>query len=70
MVQATEKYYLEQIRVLELELEKVQKELVLGLNSLEEKVRELELEKGKALVRVTELEMALDFERAKMMGQG
>jgi hypothetical protein len=45
MVQATEKYYLEQIRV-------------------------LELEKGKALVRVTELEMALDFERAKMMGQG
>ena len=35
-----------------------------------ERIQELELELEKALVRVTDLEMALDFERAKMMGKG
>ena len=46
MVEATREYYLAQVTALKLELKKVQMELVLGLNSLEEKVRELELEKA------------------------
>lgn len=69
MVQATQEYYLAQVKALETELEKVQKELVLGLNSLEEKVRQLELEKAALMLRVSDLEMALESEREKAMAR-
>lgn len=62
MVQATQEYYLARIAELE-------KELVLGLNSLEAQVRQLELEKAQLLLRVSELEMALERERALRMGK-
>lgn len=62
MVQATQEYYLARIAELE-------KELVLGLNSLEAQVRQLELEKAQLLLRVSELEMALERERALQMGK-
>ena len=69
MVQATQEYYLARVQELETELEKVQKELVLGLDSLEEKIRELEKEKAQLLLRVSDLEMALERERALQMGK-
>ena len=69
MVQATQEYYLARVRELETELEKVQKELVLGLDSLEEKILELEKEKAQLLLRVSDLEMALERERALQMGK-
>lgn len=62
MVQATQEYYLARIAELE-------KELVLGLNSLEAQVRQLELEKAQLLLRVSDLEMALERERALQMGK-
>lgn len=62
MVQATQEYYLARIAELE-------KELVLGLNSLEAQVRQLESEKAQLLLRVSELEMALERERALRMGK-
>lgn len=62
MVQATQEYYLARIAELE-------KELVLGLNSLEAQVKQLELEKAQLLLRVSDLEMALERERALQMGK-
>lgn len=62
MVQATQEYYLARIAELE-------RELVLGLNSLEAQVRQLELEKAQLLLRVSDLEMALERERALRMGK-
>lgn len=62
MVQATQEYYLARIAELE-------KELVLGLNSLEAQVRQLELEKAQLLLRVSDLEMALERERELQMGK-
>jgi hypothetical protein len=62
MVQATQEYYLARIAELE-------KELVLGLNSLEAQVRQLELEKAQLLLRVSDLEMALEREQALQMGK-
>jgi len=69
MVQATQEYYLARVQELETELEKVQKDLVLGLDSLEGKIRELEKEKAQLLLRVSDLEMALERERALQMGK-
>lgn len=62
MVQATQEYYLARIAELE-------RELVLGLNSLEAQVRQLELEKAQLLLRVSDLEMALEREQALQMGK-
>ena len=63
MVQATENYWKARVTALELELQRVQTELVLGQDSLEKAkalllVKESEL--ATALVRVSDLEMALD----------
>ena len=67
MVQATENYWKARVTALELELQRVQTELVLGQDSLEKQlvkakalllVKESEL--ATALVRVSDLEMALD----------
>jgi len=67
MVEATQEYYLAQVKALQLELEKVQKELMLGLDSLEAKVRQLESEKAEALLMVSKLEMALQEARELAM---
>jgi len=67
MVEATQEYYLAQVKALQLELEKVQKELMLGLDSLEAKVRQLESEKAAALLMVSKLEMALQEARELAM---
>lgn len=62
MVEATKEYYLARIEKLEKELDSVQKKLVLSLESLEAKVRELESELKWKTAKVLALE--LDLERA------
>ena len=67
MVEVTKEWWLARVEALELELEKVQKELVLGLNSAEAQVRELESKLAKEKLRVSHLEMELDLARSKLM---
>jgi hypothetical protein len=67
MVEVTKEWWLARVEVLEKELDSVQKELVLGLGSLEEKVRELESKLAKEKLRVSHLEMELDLARSKLM---
>ena len=76
MVQATENYWSARVTALESELQKVQKELVLGLDSLEKglvkakaQLLVTESELAKALLRVSDLEMALDRERSLAMAK-
>ena len=66
---ATENYYLARVKELESALDLVQKELVLGLESLEAQVREMKKEKAQLLARVSYLEMELDLARSKAMGK-
>ena len=66
---ATENYYLARVKELESALDSVQKELVLGLESLEAQVREMKKEKAQLLARVSYLEMELDLARSKAMGK-
>lgn len=66
---ATEKYYLAQVEELQAKVLELEKELVLGLNSAEAKVRDLEMEKRSLLLRQTDLEMALDLARSKSMAK-
>ena len=66
---ATENYYLARVKELESALDLVQKELVLGLESLEAQVREMKKEKAQLLARVLHLEMELDLARSKAMGR-
>lgn len=63
MVEATKEYYLARVAELEKQLDSVQKELVLGLESLEAKIRELETELKWKTARVLALE--LDLQRAQ-----
>jgi hypothetical protein len=58
---------LARVEALEKELDSVQKELVLGLESLEEKARELESKLAKEKLQVSHLEMELDLARSKLM---
>lgn len=67
MVEATKEYYLAQVEKLEKELDSVQKELVLSLDSLEAKVRELETELKWKTARVMALELDLERAREKLM---
>ena len=69
MVEVTKEWWLARVEALELELEKVQKELVLGLNSAEAQVRELESKLAKEKLRVSHLEMELDLARSKAMAK-
>ena len=69
MVEVTKEWWLARVEALELELEKVQKELVLGLNSTEAQVRELESKLAKEKLRVSHLEMELDLARSKAMAK-
>ena len=66
---ATEKYYQEQVAVLEAKVLELEKELVLGLEMMTRKVMELESEKQSLSLRQTELEMALDLARSKAMAK-
>jgi len=65
--EVTKEWWLARVEALEKELDSVQKELVLGLDSLEEKVRELESKLAKEKLRVSHLEMELDLARSKLM---
>jgi hypothetical protein len=67
MVEVTKEWWLARVEALEKELDSVQKELVLGLESLEEKARELESKLAKEKLRVSHLEMELDLARSKLM---
>jgi hypothetical protein len=67
MVEVTKEWWLARVEKLEKELDSVQKELVLGLESLEEKARELESKLAKEKLRVSHLEMELDLARSKLM---
>lgn len=67
MVEVTKEWWLARVEKLEKELESVQKELVLGLNSAEAQVRELESKLAKERLRVSHLEMELDSARSKLM---
>lgn len=67
MVEATKEYYLARVEKLEKELDSVQKELVLSLDSLEAKVRELETELKWKTARVMALELDLERAREKLM---
>ena len=67
MVEVTKEWWLARVEKLEKELESVQKELVLGLNSAEAQVRELESKLAKERLRVSHLEMELDLARSKLM---
>ncbi len=67
MVEATKEYYLARIEKLEKELDSVQKELVLSLESLEAKVRELETELKWKSAKVLALELDLERAREKLM---
>ena len=67
MVEVTKEWWLARVEVLEKELDSVQKELVLGLESLEEKARELESKLAKEKLRVSHLEMEMDLARSKLM---
>ena len=67
MAEVTKEWWLARVEALEKELDSVQKELVLGLESLEEKVRELESKLAKEKLRVSHLEMELDLARSKLM---
>lgn len=67
MVEVTKEWWLARVEKLEKELESVQKELVLGLNSAEAQVRELESKLAKEKLRVSHLEMELDSARSKLM---
>jgi chromosome segregation ATPase len=67
MVQATQEYYLARVAELEKQLDLVQKELVLGMESLEAKVRELEQELKWKSARVMALELDLERAREKLM---
>lgn len=67
MVEATKEYYLAQVEKLEKELDSVQKELVLSLDSLEAKVRELETELKWKTARVMALELDLERAQEKLM---
>ena len=69
MVEVTKEWWLARVEALELELEKVQKELVLGLNSTEAQVRELESKLAKEKLRVSHLEMELDLAHSKAMAK-
>ena len=67
MVEATKEYYLARIEKLEKELDSVQKELVLSLESLEEKIRGLESELKWKTAKVLSLELDLERVRQKWM---
>ena len=67
MVEATKEYYLARVAELEKQLDLVQKELVLSLESLEAKVRELETELKWKTARVMALELDLERAREKLM---
>ncbi len=67
MSEVTKEWWLARVAALEKELDSVQKELVLGLDSLEVKVRELESKLAKEKLRVSHLEMELDLARSKLM---
>ena len=67
MAEVTKEWWLARVEKLEKELDSVQKELVLGLESLEEKARELESKLAKEKLRVSHLEMELDLARSKLM---
>jgi hypothetical protein len=67
VVEVTKEWWLARVEKLEKELESVQKELVLGLNSAEAQVRELESKLAKERLRVSHLEMELDSARSKLM---
>jgi hypothetical protein len=67
MAEVTKEWWLARVEALEKELDSVQKELVLGLESLEEKARELESKLAKEKLRVSHLEMELDLARSKLM---
>ena len=67
MVEVTKEWWLVRVEALEKELDLVQKELVLGLDSLEVKVRELESKLAKEKLAVSHLEMELDLARSKLM---
>ena len=67
MAEVTKEWWLARVEALEKELDSVQKELVLGLESLEEKVRELESKLAKEKLRVSYLETELDLARSKLM---
>jgi hypothetical protein len=69
MVEVTKEWWLARVEALEKELDSVQKELVLGLNSAEAQVRELESKLAKEKLRVSHLEMELDLARSKAMGK-
>jgi hypothetical protein len=69
MVEVTKEWWLARVEALESELEKVQKELVLGLESLEAKARELESKLAQEKLRVSHLEMELDLARSKAMAK-
>lgn len=74
MVQGTQEYYLAQVTALQLELEKahqemqkIQVELVLGLDSLQALVRESQTEKAKAQLQVLALEKELVSVRSELI---
>ena len=67
MSEVTKEWWLARVGALEKELDLVQKELVLGLGSLEVKVRELGSELAKEKLQVSHLEMELDLARSKLM---
>jgi len=67
VVEVTKEWWLARVEALEKQLDSVQKELVLGLNSAEEKVRELESKLAKEKLRVSHLETELDSARSKLM---
>ena len=69
MVEVTKEWWLARVEALEKELDSVQKELVLGLNSAEAQVKELESKLAKEKLRVSHLEMELDLARSKAMGK-
>ena len=69
MAEVTKEWWLARVEALEKELDSVQKELVLGLESLEAKVRELESKLATEKLRVSHLEMELDLARSKAMGK-
>jgi hypothetical protein len=77
MVQATQEYWLAKVRELELALVREKAQLLVlqsDLDSAQLRVQDSELElvrvKQKAQLRESELEMALDLERAKVLALG
>lgn len=67
MGEATKEYYSRRIAALESDLDRVGKELVLTVDSLEEKIKHLEATAKEQRLRISDLEMGIDNFRGKAM---